>query len=450
MADPVFRAGGLSSGIDTNLLIEKITEIESRPLVLIADRQASLNIQISTIGTLISRLDALNSTATSLKTSGVTSIGATGTYADFTVAGSAPNEGRFSIRVERLAKEAKFRMAAGLASASDAALVPDGLLTLRSEGTDYNVTITAAMTLNDVAAEINKVASPVVASVISDGTNHFLQVARRDTGHTGADVDFANALTVTADPGLGLANVQQAQNARLHVDGLEVNRTKNELTDVISGVTLTLKANSNVATDVVFTRSLDNTAANVQKFVDAYNSVAKLLQEQLKMTPGKSRTEDSIGGSALITLQQKLQNMLSKEVVLTGKVRTLGDLGVELTKDGTVALDRTRLDKALTNNPGAANQIFSDATSGIAKDIDDLVKKQNAVVDGVLTTRKDDIQKTIKSLDGRAEQIQRHITQMQARLVKQFTAMESIIGRFKQIGSFLDQQSIAKQMNIGK
>ena len=52
--DPVFRAGGLASGLDTNSIIDGLTKLEQRPLDRLKTQQDGFKTQVSLIGQLVS------------------------------------------------------------------------------------------------------------------------------------------------------------------------------------------------------------------------------------------------------------------------------------------------------------------------------------------------------------------------------------------------------------
>lgn len=446
--EPQFRASGLASGIDSTALVEKLMQIEARPLNLLSQRQAAYGIQLSTIATLISGMKALGSAAETLKTSGVTVNSSTGSFSDFTVSGTAATEGRYEIRVNRLAQEAKARTSVGYSSTTDEALVPDGTLQFKLDaGSASELTYTFDTTgksLGTIVSDINANAPKLVASIIHDGTDYFLTVSRRETGHAGADVDAANGLVISQQPGVGFMNVtQQAANARVYVDDLAVYRKTNSFSDVISGVTFTLKAASD--TDVTLSYARDNSAsaANVQKLLDAYNSVAGTIRKELRSDP-KRNPDERLKGTFLQTMQRVLQDKLSAVVHTTGTVRTLADIGVELQKDGTLILDRTTFDAAAARDPDAVNALFQKASTGVAdtyKAISDNYTKTNGNNTGLLLSQQAAVENAVKVLTERTEKVQKHIEATRERLLAQFAAMERVYQNFLSIGSFLENQT---------
>jgi flagellar hook-associated protein 2 len=303
---------------------------------------------------MVTQLNALSSAAASLSTNGVVSIEPNATYSDFSVTGSAKAEGSYDITVTQLAKEAKMR-SQSFTSAQDASVVPDGNLQFSIDGTNSAVIDTTGKTLADIAEAINQNVSQVNASVVSTDTGYYLNIARKTAGYsTTADA----ALSIVSDPGLGLTVQQSAQNAQVTVDGLSVTRSSNSISDVIPGVTLNLTANSGTANHVVFAANSSGTETALNTFVTAYNTLSATLRSQLVTDPTVTYGDTLIDHETTSSIQSDMQAMLSQTVVPSGAVRMLGDLGLELQQDGSLSLNTSTLNKAISANPGAVNAIF--------------------------------------------------------------------------------------------
>ena len=99
-------------------------------------------------------------------------------------------------------------------------------------------------------------------------------------------------LQVIGGDGLSLQPIQQAQNASLKVDNLQVTSQSNTITNAIPGVTLTLHGQSNVATNVNFATDTSSSASGIQSFITAYNDVVTLLNSQLRPDPSEAATNN--------------------------------------------------------------------------------------------------------------------------------------------------------------
>jgi flagellar hook-associated protein 2 len=435
LTSSLFQASGIASGLDTNSIVNSLIAAESGPLNQLKQRQTDYNVQISTLGTLVTQLQALQTAATNLSTNGVVSIQPTSTYSDFTVTGSAKSEGSYTINVQQVAKEAKMR-SKSFASAQDASVVPDGNLVFAIDGKNSVAIDTTGKTLADVAEAINQNISGLNASVISTTSGYYLNVARKDTGYaTTTDA----ALTIVSGPDLGLTLQQSAQNAKLTVDDLAVERQSNAITDIVAGATLHLTGSSKLDNQVTFAANSANTETALNSFVSAYNTLGATVRSQLVTDPTVAYGDTLIDHSSMTTIQSAMQRMLSQMVVPSGSVRILADLGLELQQDGTVTLNTFALDQAIANNPGAVNGIFSTTTTGIGDIVKSLVKNQTSAATGALITQQNSLRSSISQMDDRATEMQSNLDLERTRLVSQFTAMEQLISGFTSAGSYLTQ-----------
>jgi flagellar hook-associated protein 2 len=440
LTSALFQASGIASGLDTNSIVNSLIAADSGPLNQLKQRQSDYNVQISTLGTLVTQLQALQTTATNLSTNGVVAIQPTSTYSDFTVTGSAKAEGSYTINVQQVAKEAKMR-SKSLTSAQDASVVPDGNLVFSIDGNNAVTIDTTGKTLADVAEAINQNISQLNASVISTTSGYYLNVARKDTGYA---TTAAAALTVVSDPGLGLTLQQSAQNAKLSIDGLAVERPSNTITDVVSGATLHLTGASKTDNAVTFAANSSNTEAALNTFVSAYNTLAATVRSQLVTDPTVAYGDTLLDHSTTTMIQSAMQRMLSQMVVPSGSVRILADLGLELQQDGTITLNTATLDNAVSTNPGAVNGIFTTTTSGIGDVVKSLVTSQTDLVSGALTSEEKSLQSSISEMDDQATEMQANLDMERTRLVSQFTAMEQLIAGFNSAGTYLTQMSNQK------
>jgi flagellar hook-associated protein 2 len=431
---PLYQASGLASGMDTASIVDKLIKAESAPLSLLSTRKAAYNVQVSTIATLTSRLKALQTATDALGASGVTVNSNSSTYSDFTLSGSATTQANYSLQVEKLALAAKARSTNTYSAANDAALVPDGNLQFTIDGTASAVIDTTGKTLAQVASAINDNISSLSASVVNTGSGYVLAVVRKETGYTTTP---AGSLEITQDPGLGLSVTQQAQNAKIWLDGLQIDKRSNSITDAIPGVTINLTAASNTVQQLSFSNDQKAAVANLQKFIDGYNNVATLITSQLKVNPNAGKGEELLDGSTMHSLQRKMQQLLSGDPIGTGYARTLADLGVELQKDGTLKLNETQFAKAVANDSTGVNKVFSTATQGITAKVAAMVKQQTQTGTGVLVTRTTALKKMITGIDIKTEKMNDSLDRERTRLTAQFRAMESIIGNMNNISSYL-------------
>jgi flagellar hook-associated protein 2 len=439
MTAPI-RASGLASGIDTQSMIDQLVSLERRPIDLLQARQRAYRKQISKLGSIASKLSALEDAAKDLASKGVRSASVQSTHTAFSAtAALGAATGRWSVRVTALASAAKARSAA-FTAATDA--VDTGTLTLSIDGTDYVITKAAGDTLADIATKIQQSGAPVTATILSDGTSSYLSVTRSETGYqVGQPASSALQITETNDgtgaPAVGLSITQSATNATLEVDGLAIERRSNTISDVLPGITLNLSQTMTSAETLVVADDTKATADRVRTFVEAYQAVNDLVHEELAVSPDTDREASLAGDGTLRSLQRALHSVISTSVAGLGSVRALVDIGVHSDRDGNLLLDEDQLAKALQSDPGAVDRIFSEASVGIGDRISALTKTYTDPIDGILITRQDGLNDSIHRADDAIAKLELRVDSFEANLVKQFTAMEQVVGQLKSMGAFL-------------
>jgi flagellar hook-associated protein 2 len=455
MADSAFRAGGLASGLDSNLIIDKLIELESRPIDLMKQRQSAMKSQISAIADIKSKLSDLASIAKTLGTSGSVATKVSSTQTGFdVVTGAGAVAGRHTVQVTRLAAAAAAR-SQGFTSST--APVQGGTLAFTVQGKDYNITIADGAELADVAFQIRQTGAPISATVVSDGTQSYLSLISNVTGNPKTGVALAFTETSTGVLGQPLKHpdqvahpfiFQEAIDAELTVDGLTgIVRSSNSVGDIIPGVTLNLKALTATEETLVIGNDVEGTKTNIQKFVDSYNTVFKLIQTQLASTPGSDRATSLSGDPSIRSLQAALQGLLTKNTLtsaindFSGNIRSLADIGVKTARDGSITLDTKVLTTALNNDADAVNELFSRATTGLATVTDTTINRYNNFVDGVLATRTKGLQASVTKMDDQIAKMQMRVEMKRTELINQFTAMEKIVSSLKSTGNFLTQMS---------
>jgi len=443
-------SSGLISGIDTASIVDQLVSLESRPISLLRSRQSALKSQVSALGDIVSKLSALETAAKGLATDGVLAAKVSSSNDAFSATpGTGALDGRYGVRVDQLARAAKWRSGAFATSTSP---VAGGTLALKVAGTDYGpLTIAAGTSLADVAFQIRQSGAPLSAQVLTGKDGAYLSVTARDTGYAGTDASAALALTFTPSGAGGgtepaFAEVEGARNALFSVDGLAFERQTNTVTDAITGVTLTLKkgailpATTGTVEDLVLSTDVDASKAKLQKFVEAYNGVMSLVQRQLAVTKSTDRGSTLAGDSSIRSLQKSLQQLLVTVVPDLPGVKSLADVGVKTARDGSLTIDGTAFSAALARDPSAIDTLFSKATTGLGAVVSSMVQAQIASGTGILTARQTGLSKTVTQMDDQAAAMQRRVEAFRTNLQRQFSAMETTLSNLKSTGSYLTAQ----------
>ena len=207
-----------------------------------------------------------------------------------------------------------------------------------------DVTVTSGQSLNDVVFSINSKASTTGVSASIIKVNDFDYRFNIKANNEGIDnkYEIFDSSSVLTNTGL-LTNpvIQAAEDAVIEVDGIEITRSTNAITDVISNVTLNLLAetpNYGADTDTVdiqVDNDIDTVASGVKSFFDAYNAVRVFYssQNQRDTATGAFTADSILGGD---TTLQNLINFFGNEITSvvantsSSDFNALSDIGVKL------------------------------------------------------------------------------------------------------------------------
>jgi len=207
--------------------------------------------------------------------------------------------------------------------------------------------------------------------------------------------------------------ITQASNTFSVVDGVSMTFTKAQT----GGVPVTLSV----------ARDSSATATNVQNFVDQWN---KMLASLGELTAHGDATKGSAAGiyasdAGIASLKSRMQALLRTSV---GGV-SLVNYGITAQRDGTLALDKTRLDKTLATNPTGLDAILGKtgtAPTGVLGNLDTLVGSWTKAGTGQLAARKDANAKLQTQLAARQAALETQYDNAYKRYLAQFTQLQSL------------------------
>jgi flagellar hook-associated protein 2 len=218
---------------------------------------------------------------------------------------------------------------------------------------------TGSGSLDQVVSEINSSGLAVTASAVQTSTgDDVLQLAANDTG-------TANALSVTptAFSGSalgGLQTIQAAQTAIVTVGttgGYQVTSATDTFTSLLSGTTVTV--GSIGKTTVTVSPDATAEAAKVTALVKAANTVLADIQKYAGYTTAKKTGGPLMGSAALADIRSQVLSIFAGATG-SSSLGDLSDVGVTLSKTGTVAFTRTKFVAAFAASPQAVTDLFAE------------------------------------------------------------------------------------------
>jgi flagellar hook-associated protein 2 len=234
--------------------------------------------------------------------------------------------------------------------------------------------------LQGIRDAINKANVGVTATIVSDGsaTPYHLVLTSNSSG-AASSMKISVARDPAAPPdttlsGLlgydpaGTQNLTQtvvAQDTKLTVNGIAVSGKSTSISDAIQGVSLSL--NKIGSTTLTVARDTGSVTSSVNAFVKAYNDLNKTITSLTAYNATTKTGGPLLGDSSVQAVQTQLRAMLGGNLPnATGALTNLPAIGVTFQKDGTLAVDSAKLQKAVTDNPDAFAGLF--ASDGAATD----------------------------------------------------------------------------------
>ncbi len=220
---------------------------------------------------------------------------------------------------------------------------------LRTGSTKANVVVTTdTTTLADLQSMLNTTGSPASAALVAaaDGSRS-LVLSSTATGTQGR-------LTVTAGTPVlsGLAESTPARDAEVTVNGIDVVRSSNTLTDVLPGLTLSLlsKPADGAARTVTVARDSAGHVRPGRGLVDTLNLFLGKIASDTKYDV-KAKTGGPLVGDA--TARGTASQLFSTAATAAGagSIRALSQLGIETTRDGKFAFKADVFAAALARDP---------------------------------------------------------------------------------------------------
>ncbi len=437
---------GIGSGIDVRGIVQKLMSVEQQPLMKLNTRVVELKSQLSAYGSLkgavstfrdaIEKLSDLSKfKAFSARSSDDAVLGSS--------ASSAAAKGIYSLEVTRIAEN--HRMASGTAfGGTDTVIGSAGdLMRIKVGSNDFEIDY-GGKSLATIRDEINAASTNtgVTASLLKDNSGYRLTLAANGVGSSSAiGVKHFNGGAEIPDPfammtlnqdrdASGGFNIEDL-DAAVRLEGqFDITSSSNTLTDVIQGVTLSLKKAGTVTVNV------DRDTAAVQSSVQAVvKSYSDLVTIMTKMKGEVLKSESS----TLSSIQNQLRAVLNGRVDVGGAFSSALEAGISTQKNGTLTLNTKILNDAIVQDFDGMAKLFADPDKGLATrlfQLADSFLKTGALFDG----RTQGLDSQIRAEQSRKAGIEERLKIVEGRLFKQYYNLDSVVSRLQGTNSALSSQ----------
>ncbi|WP_416908948.1 MAG: flagellar filament capping protein FliD [Polymorphobacter sp.] len=454
---------GAGAGINTRAVIDELVgaqrEAQTVPL---NDRLEVLSSRVDALGQLRSALEAISGSLQDRVRAGDFGLQpATSDPALVGVSrlGNGPAEAyRSTLVVEQLA--AGQRLVAAPVAAGDAP-VGEGTLSFvfgtRTDlgggdfsfsagdgASDFSVVIGPENnTLSGLRDAINAASDGTVRASIVTGTGGASLVLR---GQDGAERAFVVSAAESVEvPGLSafayttgnraLEFSAAASDARVIFDGVTVTRASNEIEGLADGLRIELNRTTDETGIVIgAVRDAGALSQTLTDFADTLGAMRALIGDFRR---GASEGEDAgplAGDQTARAMDQALVAMLNAPVAAADGLR-LRDLGIEVTREGSIRFNAARFAEATPEQLGQAEALLGALSgSGFGQGLAAL-----RPIAALATPATEGLERERRGVNEALERAEARLTSYEAQLVRQFAAMDVLVASSKALETQLEQ-----------
>jgi len=462
-----FNVSGLASGLDTNAIVTKLMALERQPQTRIIQKTAVETARVTDLRAIQTQLARLSIAIAGLidPRTWSTSQQITSSNPNVAATGSGVPPGGFQISVQQLARAAQLTQSTSLSAASG-----NDQLTIQlgpNPADALTADVLAGDSLQTIADAINA----------ASGTKVFASVVNSKLVLSGQVTGAANTIAVSSTGGgtlaadLGLSSTVIPQDAIYTLDGgAPTTSSSNTLTNIATGLTVTLSGTTSSAATITVSGAGTNTtgAQNALKdFVSAYNDTITLINSKVNerrvvnpRTDADRAQGDLAGDRALKSLVSQLRravgsafsgappglDTLAQAGLSTGAAVGSGMLN-QASIQGELTLNTTTLATQLASSLTNVKALFTNPTGSFASE--GLSQRVNSILSsytgasGVLPSEIKSQNSLIARLGAQQSAWDVRLAVKETALRAKFAAMETALSHAQSQGSWLTSQ-IAK------
>lgn len=439
-------SSGIGSGLNVNQIVTALMDAEKGPLNSINKSIFTDNAQISAYGSISSQISTFQSSIAGLITS--STIKATTASSSSTGVLSVSNDGT-ALAGEYKITNVTLASPQVITSNIDTTAFTSINSSIGSTGSisilGNTITPTTYTVAGIVEAINNANISGVSATMTNLGTSATpdYQIRIINTSDTSAAVtlsggnDFAGLAFTSADAVAGSVTI----------NGNTVTRSTNTINDLIPGLTINLVGTGN--STITVAQDSSALSSKISSFVSALNTLDKSLKDISSYDATSKKGAALYGDSVINSLRREIRSIITSTlgVNATTSYNRLSQVGVNFKSDGTLSLDSTALNAAISANFNKVAKLFSGTgNSSDSKTLQGFAYQLNTVlttatgIDGLITNRKSSLQSEIRRLQAKADQEQLRLDNLQQMYKKQYTALDKTVSSLNSMASYLTNQ----------
>ncbi len=304
-----------------------------------------------------------------------------------------------------------------------------------------SITITEEASLSDIVDKINDLDN-VSASII----DYQIVLKSKETGSDSITLTDSDSGNIINSIGMSAADETLGNDSEFKVNGISVTRTSNEISDVVDGLTFTLKDEG--TTTLTVTNDYTDLESAIQGVIDQYNSTLSFMQSKSKAgDPDVAGSGgDLAGDSALQRLISNLRTSVSDTISgITTEYKSASSIGITtVDNEGTLSFDKTAFEEAMDNNAEAVRNFFDGnkdvGVKGFADKIDTFLDYYIDDSDGLIQSKQSSLESMMDTVNDKIDAFNDRMEAKEAYYIKIFASLDSYMAKAESTSSWLTSQ----------
>lgn len=232
----------------------------------------------------------------------------------------------------------------------------------------------------------------------------------------------------------GMIQVQASQDSMVVLDGVAtLSSNNNVIEDAIEGVDLTLKGKSpqgKAPAEIGVEYDRQSVRNDIEQFVAAYNQFHQVSQDLAGVDPRTGQAGPLAGDSIVRSADSRLRTVFSTKIEQAPEeIKSLTEFGITTTRQGTLEINYSMLDRQLNNNFNKLGDFFG-GNQGFAKRVEDAIQSMTGVTGSIRTREKSLVERNYRIADDQAA-LDRRMDSLEKRTHSKFSAMQDATSKMQ-------------------
>lgn len=312
--------------------------------------------------------------------------------------------------------------------------------------------------LEEIAQKINTAADPesgISAAVVTEGEGAEATSRLVINGATEFEDDGGVLEALGILGGAKARTIVAGADARVEIDGEMITRAENTISDVVPGMTFRLtSADPELTVEAAVTRNQGEVADQINALVKSYNDIVDFIESQAQGPAGGAKV--GIGRDVVVrSMRAQLRDALQAQLPDDGEggLRRLGEIGIEIDRNGRFVVDSNKLNDALAADAEGVQRLFGlretipgegegEGTEirGIAVALQEIAKSLLGSDTGSIKSITDRIGEQIGGVNRRIDQMEARLERKHEQLIRQYAALEQLLSHSQSQMGWLSTQ----------